>query len=161
MNSRSGEADLSGPGGTGSSNESLRSAWFRSRRNINVYVSSLPPHRCPLSTSQCPTCPDPHTCARLLEEKWRHGYQSLFRFGPAQPSMVFRYLRSLEGVGPPLALRELACQNHAKQWTATRELVPPSIVRPAMCLYPRCETPQFLIECFLLVSEEAGQMPAR
>ncbi len=77
----------------------------------------------PFTALQCPTCPDPHACARCLEEKWRHGYQSLFRFGPAQPSMVFRYLRSLEGVGPPLALKELSCQNHAKQWTATREFV--------------------------------------
>ncbi|KAG8777786.1 hypothetical protein FRC16_004038, partial [Serendipita sp. 398] len=28
----------------------------------------------------CPTCPDPAGCARQLEEKWRAGYQALFRF---------------------------------------------------------------------------------
>ncbi|KAG8743253.1 hypothetical protein FRC10_012297 [Ceratobasidium sp. 414] len=69
----------------------------------------------------CPTCPDPATCARLLEEKWRQGYHALFRFGPAQPSMVFRYLRSLEGVSPPLMLTHLACQTSAKAWVATCE----------------------------------------
>jgi hypothetical protein len=40
--------------------------------------------------------------------------------GPAQPSMVFRYLRSLEGVSPPLALTHLACQTHAKTWVEHR-----------------------------------------
>lgn len=30
---------------------------------------------------QCSTCPDPPTCARLLEEKWRQAYQAVFRFG--------------------------------------------------------------------------------
>ncbi|CEL61070.1 hypothetical protein RSOLAG1IB_04310 [Rhizoctonia solani AG-1 IB] len=65
------------------------------------------------------TCPDPTNCARQLEEKWRLGYHALFRFGPAQPSMVFRYLRQLEGVSPPLSLTHLACQNTAKAWVAT------------------------------------------
>ncbi|KAB5590765.1 hypothetical protein CTheo_5792 [Ceratobasidium theobromae] len=69
---------------------------------------------------QCsPTCPDPAGCARQLEEKWRQGYHALFRFGPAQPSMVFRYLRQLEGVSPPLMLTHLACQTTAKAWVAT------------------------------------------
>ncbi|CAE6435316.1 unnamed protein product [Rhizoctonia solani] len=69
---------------------------------------------------QCsPTCPDPANCARQLEEKWRLGYHALFRFGPAQPSMVFRYLRQLEGVSPPLSLVHLACQTTAKAWVAT------------------------------------------
>ncbi|EJD52766.1 hypothetical protein AURDEDRAFT_98249 [Auricularia subglabra TFB-10046 SS5] len=67
----------------------------------------------------CPTCPDSAQCARAVEEKWRAGYQASFRFGPAQPSMVYRYLRLLEGVSPPLALTHLACQNHAKSWVAT------------------------------------------
>lgn len=67
----------------------------------------------------CSTCPDPAGCARQLEEKWRQGYHALFRFGPAQPSMVFRYLRSLEGVSPPLMLTHLACQTSAKAWVAT------------------------------------------
>jgi hypothetical protein len=36
--------------------------------------------------------------------------------------MVYRYLRNLEGVSPPLALTHLACQTTAKAFTATREL---------------------------------------
>lgn len=71
-------------------------------------------------TFQCPSCPDPLTCARLLDEKWRQAYQAVFRFGPCQPSMVFRYLRTLEGVSPPLALSHLTCQTMAKAFIATR-----------------------------------------
>lgn len=71
--------------------------------------------------SQCATCPDPPTCARLLDEKWRQAYNACFRFGPCQPSMVYRYLRGLEGVTPPLALTQLSCQTTAKAFTITRE----------------------------------------
>jgi hypothetical protein len=67
----------------------------------------------------CPTCPDPAVCARLLEEKWRQAYHSVFRFGPPQPSMVFRYLRMLEGVSPALSLTHTACQSSAKAFVAT------------------------------------------
>ncbi|KAK2467764.1 hypothetical protein APHAL10511_000059 [Amanita phalloides] len=67
----------------------------------------------------CPTCPDPPVCARLLEDKWRQAYHSVFRFGPPQPSMVFRYLRMLEGVSPPLSLTQTACQASARAFTAT------------------------------------------
>ncbi|KAG6896430.1 hypothetical protein C0992_008305 [Termitomyces sp. T32_za158] len=38
---------------------------------------------------------------------------------PPQPSMVFRYLRMLEGVSPPLSLTQTACQASAKAFTAT------------------------------------------
>ncbi|KAI0949195.1 hypothetical protein AcW1_008879 [Taiwanofungus camphoratus] len=69
----------------------------------------------------CATCPDPPTCARLLEEKWRQAYHAVFRFGPCQPSMVFRYLRTLEGVSPPLSLTHLSCQTTAKAFIATRQ----------------------------------------
>jgi len=65
------------------------------------------------------TCPEPSTCARLVEEKWRNAYHSVFRFGPCQPSMVYRYLRTLEGVSPPLSLTHLSCQTTAKAFTAT------------------------------------------
>lgn len=34
--------------------------------------------------------------------------------------MVFRYLRMLEGVSPPLSLTQTACQASAKAFTATR-----------------------------------------
>ncbi|KAF8224965.1 hypothetical protein L208DRAFT_1308217 [Tricholoma matsutake] len=67
----------------------------------------------------CPTCPDSPACARLLEEKWRQAYHAVFRFGPPQPSMVYRYLRMLEGVSPPLLLTQTACQASAKAFTAT------------------------------------------
>ncbi|KAF9461309.1 hypothetical protein BDZ94DRAFT_1167892 [Collybia nuda] len=67
----------------------------------------------------CPTCPDSPACARLLEEKWRQAYHAVFRFGPPQPSMVYRYLRMLEGVSPPLALTQTTCQASAKAFTAT------------------------------------------
>ncbi|KIK62427.1 hypothetical protein GYMLUDRAFT_142603, partial [Collybiopsis luxurians FD-317 M1] len=67
----------------------------------------------------CSSCPDPPQCARLLEEKWRQAYHAVFRFGPPQPSMVYRYLRQLEGVSPPLSLTHLACQTTAKAFIAT------------------------------------------
>ncbi|KAG6862219.1 hypothetical protein C0995_002149 [Termitomyces sp. Mi166 len=73
----------------------------------------------------CATCPDSAMCARLLEEKWKQAYFAVFRFeirvmtGPPQPSMVFRYLRMLEGVSPPLSLTQTACQASAKAFTAT------------------------------------------
>ena len=41
--------------------------------------------------------------------------------GPCQPSMVYRYLRNLEGVSPPLSLTHLACQTTARAFTATRK----------------------------------------
>ncbi|KAJ6593820.1 hypothetical protein B0H19DRAFT_1205248 [Mycena capillaripes] len=67
----------------------------------------------------CAACPDSATCARLLEEKWKQAYHAIFRFGPPQPSMVFRYLRQLEGVSPPLSLTHLSCQTTAKAFVAT------------------------------------------
>ena len=35
--------------------------------------------------------------------------------------MVFRYLRTLEGVSPPLSLTHLSCQTTAKSFIASRE----------------------------------------
>ncbi|KAJ7703284.1 hypothetical protein B0H17DRAFT_1157353 [Mycena rosella] len=67
----------------------------------------------------CATCPDSANCARLLEDKWKQAYHAIFRFGPPQPSMVYRYLRMLEGVSPPLSLTHLACQTTAKAFVAT------------------------------------------
>lgn len=76
-----------------------------------------------LTFFQCATCPDPPICARLLDEKWRQAYNAVFRFGPPQPSMVFRYLRQLEGVSPPLSLTQTACQTGARAFTATRTCI--------------------------------------
>jgi hypothetical protein len=101
-----------------------------------LHLSSLPGIM--KSKYKCLTCPDPAVCARLLEEKWRQAYHSVFRFGglqvtwliassrayvtgPPQPSMVFRYLRMLEGVSPPLALTQTACQATAKAFIVTRD----------------------------------------
>jgi hypothetical protein len=44
--------------------------------------------------------------------------------GPCQPSMVYRYLRTLEGVTPPLSLTHLSCQITAKAFAATRMRTP-------------------------------------
>ncbi|CAG7850671.1 SubName: Full=Uncharacterized protein {ECO:0000313/EMBL:CCA75670.1} [Serendipita indica DSM 11827] len=87
-----------------------RRNWFLERVLKLGTVSIAKEYQC------CATCPDPSICARQLEERWKAGYMALFRFGPAQPSMVFRYLRSLEGGSPPLALTHLSCQMHAKTW---------------------------------------------
>ncbi|KAF8482511.1 hypothetical protein DFH94DRAFT_792636 [Russula ochroleuca] len=90
-----------------------RRTWFLERVLKLGLVQIAKEYEC------CPSCPDPSTCARLLDEKWRQAYHSVFRFGPCQPSMVFRYLRTLEGVSPPLALSHLTCQTTAKAFIAT------------------------------------------
>lgn len=68
-----------------------------------------------------PSCPDPTTCARLLDEKWRSAWQSVFRFGGSpQPSIVYRALRSLEPSlsSPALQLTHTACQSQARLFVA-------------------------------------------
>jgi len=90
-----------------------RRTWFLERVLKLGLVQIAKEYEC------CPTCPDPSNCARLVEEKWKQAYQAVFRFGPCQPSMVFRYLRSFEGVSPPLALTHLSCQMTAKAFVAT------------------------------------------
>lgn len=66
-----------------------------------------------------PNCPDPPTCARILDERWKHAYAGAFRFGPPQPSVIFRHLRELE-INPPLALS--ACQSASKSWVQVRRV---------------------------------------
>jgi len=90
-----------------------RRNWFLERVLKLGLVTIAKEYQC------CATCPDPPNCARLLDEKWRQNYHALFRFGPAQPSMVFRYLRQLEGVSPPLGLAHYSCQLAAKIWVST------------------------------------------
>ena len=104
------------------------------------------------SSMQCATCPDPSNCARLLDEKWRHGYQSLFRFGPPQPSMVFRYLRSLEAPSPPLAMSHYSCQTHAKAWTVTREFPPTGVPSESFFIYFFSHFLRFLLFFFFFTS---------
>jgi len=90
-----------------------RRTWFLERVLKLGLVNIAKEYAC------CATCPDPPGCAKLLEEKWRQNYHSLFRFGPVQPSMCYRYLRSLEGASPPLHLTQLSCQMFAKNWIAS------------------------------------------
>ncbi|KAJ3479120.1 hypothetical protein NLI96_g9287 [Meripilus lineatus] len=90
-----------------------RRTWFLERVLKLGLVQMAKEYQC------CTTCPDPTVCARLLDEKWRQSYHAMFRFGPCQPSMVFRYLRMLEGVSPPLQLTHLSCQATAKAFAAT------------------------------------------
>ncbi|KAG9030488.1 hypothetical protein FRB95_003883 [Tulasnella sp. JGI-2019a] len=90
-----------------------RRTWFLERVLKLGLVNIAKEYQC------CVTCPDPPGCARALEEKWRQNYHALFRFGPVQPSMVYRYLRSLEGISPPLMLIQLSCQTFAKNWLAS------------------------------------------
>ncbi|KAG8904477.1 hypothetical protein FRB99_001689 [Tulasnella sp. 403] len=90
-----------------------RRTWFLERVLKLGLVNIAKEYQC------CASCPDPPGCAKSLEEKWRQNYHALFRFGPVQPSMVYRYLRSLEGVSPPLHLLQLSCQMCAKNWIAS------------------------------------------
>ncbi|KZT66364.1 hypothetical protein DAEQUDRAFT_715034 [Daedalea quercina L-15889] len=90
-----------------------RRTWFLERVLKLGLIQVVKEYQC------CASCPEPATCARLLEEKWRQAYQAVFRFGPCQPSMVFRYLRTLEGISPPLSLTHLSCQTTAKAFIAT------------------------------------------
>ena len=68
----------------------------------------------------CISCPDPTVCSRLLEDKWRSAWSASFRYGPAQPSIIYRSLRQLEPSlsSPALHLPQTACQAHAKSWVA-------------------------------------------
>lgn len=52
-----------------------RRNWFLERVLKLGSVSIAKEYQC------CATCPEPGTCAKMLEEKWRAGYQALFRFG--------------------------------------------------------------------------------
>ncbi|EJF65486.1 hypothetical protein BD309DRAFT_966596 [Dichomitus squalens] len=90
-----------------------RRTWFLERVLKLGLVQIAKEYQC------CLSCPDSANCARLLDEKWKQAYQAVFRFGPCQPSMVFRYLRTLEGVSPPLSLTHLSCQTTAKAFVAT------------------------------------------
>lgn len=58
-------------------------------------------------------CPDPKACAKSLGERWQAAYQASTRYGPPQPSVVWRQLRELEGTGgQPVA----ACHRASQAW---------------------------------------------
>ncbi|KAK0569272.1 hypothetical protein OC861_001087 [Tilletia horrida] len=96
-----------------------------------------------------PHCPNPQLCAEALQARWTAAYNTAFRFGPPQPTLVWRHLRELEGAtgassttlagsnnGPggagggsssssgsgqtPLPLALTACENSARNWVQTR-----------------------------------------
>lgn len=73
----------------------------------------------PIRDYEChAACPDPPNCARLLHERWRSQYANAFKFGPPQPSIIWRHLRELEinasstTNAPPMS----ACQSSSKAW---------------------------------------------
>ena len=68
----------------------------------------------------CAACPDPGFCARSLQERWQAAYAASFRFGPPQPSVIWRHLRELEGggAGQPLA----ACHKTSQAWVQVSSL---------------------------------------
>jgi hypothetical protein len=63
------------------------------------------------------TCPDQNHCAKVLHERWHAQYAAAFKFGPPQPSIVWRHLRELDGIGTPsVATSMSACQSSSKAW---------------------------------------------
>jgi len=62
-------------------------------------------------------CPDPQNCARLLHERWRSQYANAFKYGPPQPSIIWRHLRELESGGSTFTATTMsACQSSSKAW---------------------------------------------
>ncbi|KAH8926961.1 hypothetical protein BT69DRAFT_1347645 [Atractiella rhizophila] len=91
-----------------------RRTWFLERLLKLGLVTTARDYVC------SPSCPDPQTCAKLLDEKWRSAWNAAFRFGPPQPSIIYRSLRQLEPSlsSPALHLPHTACQAHARAWVA-------------------------------------------
>ncbi|KAE8249117.1 hypothetical protein A4X13_0g5334 [Tilletia indica] len=63
-------------------------------------------------------CPHQEVCAEALQQRWNAAYNAAFRFGPPQPTSVWKHLRELEGGGPPLT--QSACENACRTWVQTR-----------------------------------------
>ncbi|UZJ54397.1 hypothetical protein CBS101457_003717 [Exobasidium rhododendri] len=63
-------------------------------------------------------CLDPSHCARLLHDRWRSQYANAFRYGPPQPSIIWRHLRELETSGGSATNHTSisACQSSSKAW---------------------------------------------
>ncbi|POW09747.1 hypothetical protein PSTT_06623 [Puccinia striiformis] len=69
----------------------------------------------------CPSsCPDPQHCTKLVDDKWRSAWAASFKFGPPQPSSVYRASQSLEPSlhSPALLLPHTSCQQHALRFFA-------------------------------------------
>ncbi|WAQ86831.1 hypothetical protein PtA15_7A560 [Puccinia triticina] len=91
-----------------------RRTWFLERLLKLGLVNSSRDYVCP------PTCPDPHHCTKLVDDKWRSAWAASFKFGPPQPSSVYRALRCLEPSlhSPALLLPHTSCQQHALRFFA-------------------------------------------
>jgi hypothetical protein len=62
-------------------------------------------------------CLDPFNCARLLHERWRSQYANAFKYGPPQPSIIWRHLRELETSSASISPATLSvCQSSSKAW---------------------------------------------
>lgn len=62
-------------------------------------------------------CPDPQHCAKLLDGRWHTQYAAAFKYGPPQPSIIWRHLRELDGNGVhSQSMTMLACQSSSKAW---------------------------------------------
>ncbi|CAD6907489.1 unnamed protein product [Tilletia controversa] len=87
-------------------------SWFLERL-LKLSVSN------PQRDFECqPLCPSQNVCAEALQARWNAAYAASFRFGPPQPTVVWKHLRELEGGGPPLTLS--ACENACRVWVQTR-----------------------------------------
>ncbi|KAG0152213.1 hypothetical protein CROQUDRAFT_56214 [Cronartium quercuum f. sp. fusiforme G11] len=91
-----------------------RRTWFLERLLKLGLVNSSRDYVCP------PTCSDPQHCAKLVDDKWRSAWAASFKFGPPQPSSVYRALRCLEPSlhSPSLLLPHTSCQQHAIRFFA-------------------------------------------
>lgn len=62
-------------------------------------------------------CPDPQHCAKSLHERWHAQYAAAFKYGPPQPSIIWRHLRELDGGGSSSSAATMtACQASSKAW---------------------------------------------
>ncbi|KAA1072177.1 hypothetical protein PGT21_029388 [Puccinia graminis f. sp. tritici] len=91
-----------------------RRTWFLERLLKLGLVNSSRDYVCP------PSCPDPQHCTKLVDDKWRSAWAASFKFGPPQPSSVYRALRCLEPSlhSPALLLPHTSCQQHALRFFA-------------------------------------------
>ncbi|KAI9612919.1 hypothetical protein KEM48_003995 [Puccinia striiformis f. sp. tritici PST-130] len=91
-----------------------RRTWFLEPLLKLGLVNSSRDYVCPSS------CPDPQHCTKLVDDEWRSAWAASFKFGPPQPSSVYRALRSLEPSlhSPALLLPHTSCQQHALRFFA-------------------------------------------
>ncbi|MBW0462354.1 hypothetical protein O181_002069 [Austropuccinia psidii MF-1] len=91
-----------------------RRTWFLERLLKLGLINTSRDYVCP------PTCPDPQYCGKLVDDKWKSAWAASFKFGPPQPSSVYRALRCLEPSlhSPALLLPHTSCQQYAIRFFA-------------------------------------------